>query len=76
LASAVLVIGLAVALAVSLVLAPLAAEARGVVERETFWRADLAGLGEVIGGGVEVGGGLAEGEAVGWRSIVMSAWRR
>ena len=51
-ASAVLVIGLAVALAVSLVLAPLAAEARGVVQRETFWRADLAGLWEVIGGTV------------------------
>src|SRR5437660_4593522 len=76
LASAVLVIGLAVALAVSLVLAPLAAEARGVVQRETFWRADLAGLWEVIGGAVSVVGRLTKDQPVDWRSIVMSGWRR
>jgi hypothetical protein len=45
-------IGLAVALAVSLVLAPLAAEARGVVQLETFSRAYIAELWEVIGGAV------------------------
>ena len=45
-------IGLAVALAVSLVLAPLAAEARGVVQLETFSRAYISGLWEVIGGAV------------------------